>query len=143
MVTMVRFVFYARGDPRITALHPTTLEITREEIKSDYGDCVVATSAEVGLAGLPEELKRAARQGAEMVMMIEAGGLVERVRGRGHPSLTFSSESEMVLRRSQYVCERTLMVSSDKAAVDLERALVEQLKKQDNHIKITLIVGEE
>ena len=143
MVTMVRFVFYARGHPRITALHPTTLEVTKEEIKSDYGDCIVATSAEVGLAGLPEELKRAARQGAEMVMMIEAGGLVERVRGRGHPSLTFSSESEMVVRRSRYLCERTLMVSSDKAAVDLDRALVKQLKNPDNRIKITLIVGEE
>lgn len=143
MVNMVRFVFYARGNPRITALHPTTLEVTREEIKSDYGDCIVAASAEIGLAGLPEELKRAARQGAEMVMRIEAGGLVERIRGRGHPSLTFQSEGEMVVRKSQYVCKRTLMVHSDKAAVDLNRALVEKLKNPDNRIKITLIVGEE
>jgi hypothetical protein len=139
---MVKFAFYARGDPRITALHPTTLEITREWVRSDYGDCIIATSAEVGLAGLPEELKRAARQGAEMVMIIEAGGLMEKVRGRGHPSLTFTSESEMVVRRSRYVCDRTLMVGSDKAAFDLDRALVEQLKKLGNRVKITLIVGE-
>ncbi|MBM5805500.1 MAG: DUF371 domain-containing protein [Candidatus Verstraetearchaeota archaeon] len=144
MVTMARFTFYARGDPRITALHPTTLEVTREEVKSGYGDCIVATSSEVGLRELPEELKRAARSGgAEMVLIIEAGGLVERVRGTGHSSLTFTNESEMVVRKSRYVCGRTLMINSDKAAIDLDRELVEQLKKQSTRVKITLFVGEE
>jgi hypothetical protein len=143
LVNMVRFVFYARGDPRITALHPTTLEVTKEGVKSDYGDCIVATSAEVGLANLPEELKHMARQGAGMVMVMEVGGRRERIHGKGHPSLTFQSEDEMVIRKSQYVCKRTLMVSSDKAAADLNRTLVEELKNPDNRIKITLIVGEE
>jgi hypothetical protein len=141
---MARFTFYARGDPRITALHPTTLEITREDVKSDYGDCIVATLSEIGLRELPEELKRAVRsEGAKMSLIIESGGLVEKVRGTGHPSLTFTNESEMVVRKSRYVCGRTLMINSDKAAIDLDRALVEQLKKEGSRVKITLIVGEE
>jgi len=144
LVAMARFTFYARGDPRITALHPTTLEITREDVKSDYGDCIIATSSEIGLRELPEEFKRAARsEGAKMALIIEAGGLVEKVRGTGHPSLTFTNESEMVVRKSRYVCGRTLMINSDRAAIDLDRALVEHLKKRDSRVKITLIVGEE
>jgi len=144
LVTMVRFTFYARGDPRITALHQTTLEVTREGVKSNYGDCIVATSSEVGLRELPEEFKRAARsEGAEMVLIIEAGGFVEKVRGTGHPYLTFTNESEMVVRKSRYVCGRTLMINSNKAAIDLDRKLVEQLKKQSTRVKIMLIVGEE
>jgi hypothetical protein len=141
---MTRFTFYARGDPRITALHDTTLEVTRGSVRSNYGDCVVATSSEVGLADLPAEVKNAARvEGAEITLIIEACGLVERIRGTGHPSLTFANEEEMVVRKSRYVCGRTLMINSDKAAIDLDRALVECLKRRDSRIKITLIVGEE
>jgi hypothetical protein len=139
---MVRYSFLARGDPRITAEHRTTIEITREGIRSDAGDCIVATGAEVGLAGLPEALKNAAREkGVPMALILEAGGRREVITGMGDPSLSFSDEEEMVIRKSGYTCGRTLMIKADKAAKNLDRRLVELLKRK-GRIKVTVVVGE-
>lgn len=140
---MVRCSFFACGDPRITAEHETTIEITREGIRSDAGDCIVATSAELGLAGLPEALKNAARvKGVPMAMILEVGGLREVVTGNGDPLLTFTNEEEMVVRKSGYTCGRTLMIKSDKAAKDLDRRLVKLLRRRSCSVKVTITVGE-
>lgn len=143
MVLMVRCSFLARGDPRITAEHRTTIEITREGIRSDAGDCIVATCAELGTAGLPEALKNAARvKGVPMALILEAEGLREVVTGIGDPSLIFSDEEEMVVRKSGYTCGRTLMIKSDKAAKDLDRRFVELLRRKGCTVKVTVTVGE-
>ena len=51
----------------------------------------------------------------------------ERVRGRGHPDLTFDSERSAVCRTSDYVDDRTVMVDADRAAAGLDRDLVAAL----------------
>jgi hypothetical protein len=136
---MVSFSFYAFGDPAISAMHPTTLEITKERVKSKRGDCIVATRSEVGLSGIPQEFKAAAqREDTKITLLIEVNGTTERISGRGSPRLTFRNDDEMVIRKSGYTCDRTLMICSDKAAVDLNRNLVRELKKE-NRIKVTLI----
>lgn len=141
MVPMPKFTFYAEGDRRITAKHPTTLEITKEGVKSSRGDCIVATKSSIGLADLPKAVKEALRkEGAEVVLTIESQGIRETVRGKGSPLLTLESESEMVARRSRYVCGRTLMICADKAASDLRRDLVEALAREGARVTITLEV---
>ena len=47
----------------------------------------------------------------------------------------------MVIRKSDYVCERTLAVGADKAANDLSRALVEKLKNPKQEVRISLTVS--
>jgi hypothetical protein len=141
---MVRFSFKAWGDGKITSKHRTTLEITREGVKTGYGDCIVATRAEVGLRDLPEGLKREARvEGATMTLILEADGITQLVRGRGSPALTFESDHEMVVRKSGYVCGRTLMVRANRAAAELDKSFVEQVRDGKRGIKVTILVGEE
>ncbi len=138
---MLKVTFYAQGDPLITATHRTTLEITKEELKSRRGDCVVATRSELGLLELPEEFKSSARvEDARMSLIIEVGGLSEEVQGRGHPSLSFASGREIVVRRSGYVCGRTLMIYANKAAADLSREMVARLRVEDARVKLILVV---
>jgi hypothetical protein len=135
--------FLAYGDSRVTARHPTTVEVTKEEIRSRVADCIVATRCELGLSDLPEDLKEAARdEDAEVAITIEAGGFSERISGRGHRLLGFESGMEMVTRKSGYVCGRTLMVSADKAAIDLDRRLIAELQKPDTVARIRIeVVG--
>ena len=141
MVFTLKVTFYAWGDPLIRATHRTTIEVTREPLKSTRGDCVVATRSELALRDLPEDFKRMAKnEGARIGLIIEAGGISEEVWGHGHPSLTFESGRDMVARRSGYVCGRTLMVYSDKAAADLNRDLVEALRGSETKVKLALIV---
>lgn len=138
---MFKITFYAWGDPLITATHRTTLEVTKEELRSKRGDCVVATRSEIGLRELPEEFKSAAKiEDARISLLIEVGGLSEEVQGRGHPSLSFESDREMVVRKSGYVCGRTLMIYADKAAADLSRDVVAKLREKDAKVRLTLVV---
>jgi len=44
------------------------------------------------------------------------------------------------VRKSGYVCGRTLAVKADKAASDLSRELVEKMQDPLHEIKITLMV---
>jgi len=60
----------------------------------------------------------------------------------GDPSLTFSDEEEMVVRKSGYTCGRTLMIKSDKAAKDLDRRFVKLLRRKGCTVKVTVTVGE-
>ena len=42
-----------------------------------------------------------------------------------------SHPTDMVVRKSGYICGRTLAINADKAACDLSRALVEKLKNPE------------
>ena len=45
----------------------------------------------------------------------------------------------MVVRKSRFTCERTLAISADKAACDLDRKLIERIK-EGREVLITLEV---
>jgi hypothetical protein len=65
--------------------------------------------------------------GATVTATIEADGHTHEVTGRGHPDFSFENERSHVIRTSDYVDDRTVMVSAEKAAGDLDRGLVEAL----------------
>lgn len=140
---MPKFTFYAVGDGRITARHRTTMEITKDRVRTGKGDCIVACGASFGLAGLPEALKIALkRTGARAKLRIEAGGVSDEVKGFGDPRLSFESDSEMVVRKSSFVCGRTLFINADKSASDLREDLKDALAREGEVIRITIEVEE-
>ena len=55
-------------------------------------------------------------------------------------ALLKSMKPRMVVRKSNYVCSRTLAVKADKASADLSRSLVQKLKNPEQKMKITLTV---
>ena len=137
----MKISFHALGDSLITALHKTTMEITKHEVKSKKGDCIIATRSELALKDLPIEFKERAKDDkANIGLIIEVGGIYEEVWGKGHSKLSFKSENDMVIRKSSFVCDRTLMIYANKAAFDLNREFVELLKNPNTRIKITLII---
>jgi hypothetical protein len=133
--------FFARGHENIQATHKTTFEITKDAILTKRGDCVIAVEATKGAVDLPLEFKEAARKkGAKITIVIEAGELKEIVRAKGSPRLLFVHPADLVVRKSDYVCDRTLAIEADKAASDLSRKIVERLKDSSQRIRITLAV---
>jgi hypothetical protein len=128
------------GHKNIQATHKTTLEFTKDKHLSKKGDCIVAVAADKALADLSAEFKENLRKPhAKLVILIEAGGIIEQVNAYGSPRLILSHPTDMVMRKSGYVCSRTLAVHADKAARDLSRELVEKLKNPEQKVKITLI----
>jgi hypothetical protein len=131
----------AHGHKNVKATHKSTFEITKDEELSDRGDCIIAVSADKGLFDLKPEFKELLRiENARLTIVIDAGGVAEIVKAFGSPRLSLSHPTDIVVRKSDYICHRTLAVKADKAACDLSRVLVEKLKNPKQVVKITLTV---
>ncbi len=131
----------ARGHKNIRATHKTTFEITREQEISTRAGCIIAVNANAAAMDLKEEFKDKAKKiDAIIEVLIEVDGLVEQITGKGSPKLTFSHPTDLVGRKSTFISDRTFLINSNKAAIDLNRRLVEKLKKPGTEIKITLKV---
>jgi hypothetical protein len=137
----VTVVFRARGHENVLATHKTTFEVTREATLTKRGDCILAVESTRAAADLPFEFKEAARkEDARITVTIEAGELEETVKAKGSPKLQFTHPTDLVVRKSGYVCGRTLAINADKAASDFSRKLVEKLKDRKQEVKVTLTV---
>jgi len=142
-VSGMRFVetIYAQGHPNVLGTHKVTFEITRDSKLSKRGDCVIGVSASKGASDLPFEFKEACRrEGARITVRLEADGIIETIHGWGSRNLSFSHPTEIVGRKSQYTSDRTIMVSSDKAASDLDRHLIAALKSPRTQLNFQITV---
>jgi len=132
----------AYGHENIQAAHKTTFEITKENTLSMKGDCIIAVSANKALANLSRGFKENLRkEKAKITILIEAGEVAEVVNAFGSPRLTLTDRANMVVRRSDYICSRTLAVHADKAACDLSRRLVAKLRNPKQKVKIAITVN--
>jgi len=135
-------IIFAFGHNSIQATHKSTLEITKEAELSKRGDCIIAVSADKAMADLSSEFKENLRkENAKITMLIEAGDIVEVVNALGSSRLILTHPTDMVVRKSNYICSRTLAIQVDKAACDLTRNLVKQLGNPKQKVKITLTVN--
>jgi len=130
----------ARGHENITATHKTTFEITKEESLTKRGDCIIAVSANKTMPDFKLEFKKALKnENAKLIIEIKAGEIREIVRAYGSSQLQLTHPTDMVIRKSSYICDRTLAIKADKAAADLSRSLVEKLRKPKQNVEIKLI----
>lgn len=138
---IVTEVIFARGHENILSMNRTTFEITKDEHLTRRGDCIIAVGATKGAADLNPKFKEAARtEHARIAMTIEADGDVEVVYAQGSPQLSFTHPTDLVVRKSDYICDRTLAIHADKAAKDLSRKLIEKMRDPNQKVKITLTV---
>jgi len=118
----------ARGHENVCATHGSTFEVTGDDWLTPAGDCILGVDADATPADLDPAFVEACRDAdAQLVATLRAVGHEAVVRGRGHPDLTFDSDRSAVVRTSDYVDDRTVMVDADAAAADLDRDLVAAL----------------
>jgi len=131
--------FTARGHPNIVAKHRTTFEITKEHWLTERGDCVVAVQATKGLADLSTEFKKlCVNDETVIVIELQAAGMGEFIEGKGSRRLTLNHPSDIVGRKSAYTSDRTIMIHADKAACDVNKALVSALTARSVNVKIRI-----
>jgi len=132
---------FAYGHKNIQATHESTLEITKDAQLSKKGDCVIAVLANKAVADLSLEfMESLRRENAKMTMLIEVGETTEVVNAFGSLQLILTHPTDMIVRKSSYICSRTLAIKADKAACDLSRRLVEKLRNSKQKVKVTLAV---
>lgn len=133
--------FKAWGHPNIRSNHRTTLMITKDAELTPRGDCVVALRAQKGLMDLDPSLKEAMRErDARIRLILNVNGLAFVVSGSGDPRLPLSHPTEMVARKSHYICGRTLMIGADKAACDLDDTMISLLRDEKRAVSVTIVV---
>ncbi|MCI4447200.1 MAG: DUF371 domain-containing protein [Pyrobaculum sp.] len=123
-----RDVFLARGHVNITATNRQTLEITKDPYVTRRGDCIVACCAEKAAGELRRDVLQALASRGVVLVVIEAGDVQEVVTGET-PGTMPTSRWRIVVRRSRYVDDSTVAIAADKAAADLDRSLVERLRR--------------
>jgi len=77
---------------------------------------------------------------SRILVELNVSGMVERIAGRGSHLLTLADEKDLVIRKSTYVSNRTLMINADKAASDLPRQFIRRLTSTSTDIHIRLTV---
>jgi hypothetical protein len=118
----------ATGHENVSAEHASTFELTSDDWLTPAGDCILAVEADTVPADFDAEFVDACQSHeATITATLRADGHEETIEGRGHPDLSFENARSMVGRTSDYVDDRTVMVGADKAAGDLDRALVDAL----------------
>ena len=134
-------VITAYGHGSIRSTHKTTFEITKEKHLTERGDCIVAVKSDKAVADLSRNFKEAMRRpSAEITITIEAGEEKETVEAKGDPRLSLTDPTDIVIRKSSYICNRTLAVKADKAATDISRRLIEKLRNPNQTVKVGLTV---
>jgi len=117
------------GHAMVRAMHARTIEITTEGHLTPRGDCIIGVGAAKGVAQLSKSMKRALRSdGARVRLTIVAPGGEFSFHARGSKDLSFESTTDAVIRRSEFVCGRTLAVKAESSAREIPRDLVRTLK---------------
>jgi len=131
-----------RGHPMVRSTHPTTIEVTTEEYLTENGDCIVGVAASKGCAQLEERVKEGLRtKDARVTIRFVVGNSVFQVSARGDPRLELSHPHDIVIRRSDFVSDRTLAVLADSAARSLPREMVRRLKDPRTVGRMEIEVG--
>jgi hypothetical protein len=129
-----------RGHPLVRATHPTTFEVTAEENLTRQGDCIIGIGADKGAASLSPEFRRViADDRAVLTTRLTAGGHTVEVPGQGSSKMTLTHPTDLVWRRSGYVCPRTIAIHCDHTAVTLPRELVRALR-EEAELEVEMVV---
>lgn len=109
------------GHVNVRARHRTTIEVTRDDYLTPRGgDCIVGIKADKGgLSDISPELKEIIRKDGSLVIVIfAADDYFDYVIGMGSSRLTLGNNNKLIIRKSNYVDDATLMIRANKAAID-------------------------
>ncbi len=128
----MRFEIPFHGHENIRSLHPKTIEITTESHVTTNGDCIVGVNASSGCNDLPEKLKTLLQNSkSDVNCTILVKDMTFKIKGKGSDKLTLTNPHDIVIRKSSFVCPRTLATNCDAASDLIPRQIVKALQNPD------------
>ncbi len=128
-MTLAWFKFRIYGHPNVKGTHKTTLEFTKENYLTPKGDCIIGIRAEASVSDLPAWIKEGIWKSKTVVLVICVDGMCDAIVGKGDPGLSLRDDTRMIVRKSTYKDGKTLMIKANKSAKDIDRRIIELLKK--------------
>jgi hypothetical protein len=137
----MRFEIQFSGHENIRSNHQKTIEITKESHLTPSGDCIIGVNASASCADLPDSIKKKLQNPNSKVNFSIKVGLHEFiVEGRGHENLILTHLEDIVIRKSNFVCPRTLAVKCDKASDLLPREMISLLQNPNTRGTFTIMI---
>lgn len=137
----MQFEIEFTGHENIRSNHQKTIEITKESHLTPQGDCIIGVNASSSCSDLPQELKDKLKSSdATVKFSIKVNEHEFVITGKGNSELTLTHPEDIVIRKSDFVCPRTLSVKCDKASDLVPREIVSLLQDPKTRGTFTIIV---
>lgn len=128
----------AYGHENILCTHNTTIELTKDDFVSKKGNCILGIKASKSCNDLNSELKnQIINAKTKIKVSIRAGSLTDCFYGVGNKNLTLLNKKDIVFRKSEFICDRTILIKCTKSSSDLNRKLINKLKSTSTKFYIT------
>ena len=137
----MKFEIHFSGHENIRSNHQKTIEITKESHLTPKGDCIVGVNATASCSDLPQALKdKLKNSNSKITLLISVQNHEFIIEGNGHQDLILTHKEDIVIRKSDFICPRTLAVKCDKASDLLPRDMVTLLRNPDTRGIFSIIV---
>ncbi|MBS1267221.1 MAG: hypothetical protein MAG795_01193 [Candidatus Woesearchaeota archaeon] len=123
--------FTAYGHPNIRSTHKNTLEFTKDLHLTVKGDCIIGVKADFALEKIKPLLKK---NKIKIIVKVED----QTVICNANINKDFCSEHEIVIRRSNFLSDRTLGIKADKVATDFLH-IINKLQNPNQKILVEII----
>jgi len=125
----MRFEIPFSGHENVRSLHPKTIEITTESNLTVNGDCIIGVKATHACFHIPPKMKKLLQNPkSKVTCSIIVGDFSFKVKGKGHEKLTLTNPHDIVIRKSSFVCPRTLATNCDFASDSIPRGMIKALQ---------------
>jgi hypothetical protein len=129
------------GHNNILSLHKKTVEITKDSHLTINGDCIIGVNANFACIDLPEKFKKKVQNSnSDIIFTIRVEPYSFTIHGKGSEKLTLKHKNDIVLRKSAFVCSRTLAINCDMASDDIPRKMIKKLQNQNTVGKMIIEV---
>ena len=87
-------------------------------------------------------MKKEIKNQSKIKITIKVENLQDFFYGYGYKELKLLDKNDVVFRKSNYMCERTVLINCTKSSLDLNRVLIEKLRVPGKNITITFEINE-
>jgi uncharacterized protein len=117
------------GHKNIRSLHPRTIEVTKDPHLTPRGDCIIGVNANKSCSDLNSNIKNKIKSNHTFIgmeLIVEPLKII--IHGFGNDNLLLTNDHDIVLRRSNFICNRTLCLNCNLSAIHIPRKMVELLR---------------
>ena len=132
----------AKGHQLIRCTHTTTIELTKDTYLTKKGTCILGIEASKACCDLNPLLKKKITDGEKITVIIKTGDTIESFYGFGHKDLTLRDKKDMVFRKSDFICDRTILIKCSKSSSELNRNIIKKLTNSKERFSIIFKVND-
>ena len=132
----------AKGHPLIQCTHATTIELTKDTYLTKNGTCILGIGASKACYDLNPLLKKKITCGEKIRVIIKAGDFTDSFYGYGNKNLTHLNKKDIVFRKSDFICDRTILIKCSKSSSELNRNIIKKLTNSNERFSIIFEVND-